>query len=107
MHRSKMEIEERMWRSRLCQWIQSHELLHGTLAVRERVCGKSSCRCQEGDRHVSLFIVRSRRGKPEQVYVPRKWEQQVREWVKQYQQARELLEKVSEIYWRKVRRGDF
>jgi hypothetical protein len=60
-----------------------------------------------GEKHVSLFIVRSKVGKPEQLYVPRRWEGCVRQWVKQYQQARELLEKVAEVYWRKVKKGEF
>ncbi len=106
MHRSRMSEEERQLRSRLCQWIQRNEILHGSLAWRERVCGKRGCRCRGGEKHVSLFLVRSRKGKTEQLYVTRQMEALVQQWARQYQQMKDLLEKVSEIYWKRVKKKE-
>lgn len=106
MHRNRMSEQERQWRSRLCQWIHSNELMHGSLAWRERVCGKRACRCRQGEKHVSLFVVRRQEGKVEQLYVTRQMEAMVEQWAKQYQQIKELLEKVSDIYWKRVKRKE-
>ncbi len=102
MHRSKMSSQERRWRSRLCQWLSRNELLHGTVAVRENTCGKSRCKCVDGKKHMSVVLERSSGGKHQQIYVPVDRQAQVRQWVKQYQDARDLLEKVAQIYWEKV-----
>jgi len=102
MHRSKMSIQERRWRSRLCQWLSKNELLHGTVAVRKHTCGKPTCRCVEGEKHVSVVLERSSNGKHQQIYVPVHSQEQVRQWVKQYQDARDLLERVAQVYWEKV-----
>ena len=102
MYRSRMSIQERGWRSRLCQWLRSNEVLHGTVALRERVCGKVNCKCVSGDRHAALYLVRSHKGKVQQVYVPKQLEGQVRKWAKQYEDVKGLLEKVAQVYWEKV-----
>ncbi len=79
-------------------------LLRGTLAVRERVCGKPRCRCARGKKHVSLYLVASQGGRLRQLYVPKAWEERVRVWVQQYQEARDRLEKISARYWENVQK---
>jgi len=70
--------------------------------VRERVCGKANCKCARGEKHSSLYAVSRQGGEVRQVCVPKRLEAKVREWVDEYQNAQELLEKVSEIYWKKL-----
>ena len=106
MHRSSMSSEERGLRSRLCRKIHQEEFLRATPAVRQRVCGKKGCSCVKGKKHVSLFLVHTLKGKPQQLYIPRSMEPEVRRWVKQSQDVRRLLEKLSEIYWRKIKKGE-
>ena len=103
--RTKMSAEERRSRSRLAQVISQGGLLRGSLLVRRRVCGKPNCRCTLGreHEHESLYLVISQGGRTHQLYVPRTWEALVREWVENYQHAKELLEAVSQIHWDKVR----
>lgn len=100
--RGKMAGAERERRSRLTRLASGAGLVHGTLAVRERTCGKANCKCARGEKHVSLYVVASRDGKVRQLFVPKEWEQRVRQWVSQYQQARRLLDEISELYWDKV-----
>jgi hypothetical protein len=83
--------------------LNSGGLLHGTVVQRERVCGKPNCRCTRGQKHRSLYLVVTEGGQSRQLYVPKDWEQTVRQWVEDYQRARELMEEVSRIHWRKVR----
>jgi Family of unknown function (DUF6788) len=102
--RAKMPSPERDRRSQLAQLAHGAGLLRGTLAIRERVCGKPNCRCTKGQKHVSLYLVASYEGRVRQLFVPKDWEPQVRRWVQQYQKARKLLEEVSLLYWDKVRK---
>lgn len=102
MHRSKISEAERMWRSRLTQLVHDRELLRGTLTLRERVCGKPNCICTRGRKHVSFCLVQSKNGHIKQLHIPRQWEERTKKWVKQYQDVRNLLEKISNIYLKKI-----
>lgn len=104
MRRSQMSKTERQWRSRLAQWVGSREMLRGTLSVREGRCGKPRCRCRRGQKHVSLCLVQSKEGRIEQLHIPREWEGRVRQWVKQYKDARALLEKLSDLQLERLRK---
>jgi hypothetical protein len=99
-----MSTRERNQRSRLAQLVHEAGLLRGTLAVRERTCGKANCKCAQGEKHVSLYLVASYEGRVRQLFIPKDWEPQVRRWVEQYQEARKLLEEVSLLYWDKVQK---
>jgi hypothetical protein len=99
-----MSTRERNQRSRLAQLVHTAGLLRGTLAVRERACGKSNCKCAKGKKHISLYLVASYEGRVRQLFIPKDWEPQVRRWVEQYQEARKLLEELSLLYWDKVQK---
>ncbi len=102
--RARMSPGERTRRSRLAQLAHGAGLLRGTLAIRERACGKSNCKCAMGEKHVSLYLVASYEGRVRQLFIPKDWEPQVHRWVEQYQEARKLLEEVSLLYWDKVQK---
>jgi len=101
--RTSQSAHERRVRSELRKILNSSGVLHGTLIERQRVCGKPNCKCTRGQKHRSLYLVVTEGGKSRQLYVPRDWEQIVRQWVQDYQKARELMEEVSRIHWQKVR----
>ena len=104
MNRAQMAAEERSWRSRLGRLLARKGLVRGTLTVRHRVCGRPNCRCARGEKHASLYLVSSQKGQSRQIYIPREKEAQAREWVANYQLARELLERISEKYLSLLRR---
>ena len=83
-------------------------MIRGTLSIRERSCGKQSCRCTRGGaKHASLYLVVGNDGKYKQFCVPRSLEADVRFWVAQYHRAQELLEEISKTYWEKIQnRGE-
>ena len=101
--RTSQSAQERRLRSELRKILDSSGMLHGTVIERQRVCGKPNCKCTRGHKHRSLYLVVTEGGKPRQLYVPGDWEQTVRQWVQDYQKARELMEEVSRIHWQKVR----
>ncbi|MBN1556216.1 MAG: hypothetical protein JXA11_15855 [Phycisphaerae bacterium] len=98
-----MSGQERSFRSKLAQLIGQKGLIRGTLLSRKRMCGKPSCRCTRGHPHESLYLVVSESGRTRQLYVPRAWEAAVRQWVRDYQQAKELMEEISRLHWDKIR----
>jgi len=101
--RTSQSAQERRLRSELRKILDSSGMLHGTVIERQRVCGKPNCKCTRGQKHRSLYLVVTEGGKPRQLYVPEGWEQTVRQWVKDYQEARELMEELSRLHWLKVR----
>jgi hypothetical protein len=95
---------ERQARSQLVQLLSSGQgMIRGTLSIRERSCGKQTCRCTSGGpKHASLYLVVGNDGKYKQFCVPRSLEAEVRIWVAQYHRAQELLEEISQSYWHKI-----
>ncbi len=99
-----MSQQERQWRSKLAQIVAQQGFLRGSIQERQRVCGKPNCKCAKGQKHKSLYLVFSKGGRYQQLYVPRQWEEAVRKWVENYQNMRGLMENVSEMYCEKVRK---
>lgn len=100
--RSSLSAAERRRRSRLTQLVSGWRFLRGTLAPRLRRCGKPNCRCARGERHLSLYLVQGRNGKPRQVFVPKPWEERIRRSVQGYQEIQQLLEELSEVEWQRL-----
>src|ERR1700683_5435999 len=101
---SAMSSRERAVRSELKQRLLDLGLLRGYISVRERSCGKPNCHCKKGGpKHPALYLVASKDGKPEQLFIAEELEGEPREWVDSYQRLRELLEELSELHWQKLR----
>jgi hypothetical protein len=103
MSRSQFPAQERALRSKLAKLVHDEPLLRGTLSVRKITCGKDGCRCARGEKHLCLYLTCSRQGRVEQVFIPKHLEDQVRRWARSYRTVRELLEKLSEASWQKLR----
>ena len=63
--RSSLADAERKLRSRIARWSTAAGCCMAPWR-RARVCGKPNCRCAQG--HASLYLVRSRRGKVQQLF---------------------------------------
>ncbi len=99
-----MSRAERDLRSRLTKLLHSDGVIRGTLAGRERTCGKPGCRCvTKGEKHAGLYLVVSEEGKYRQIFVPKAFEDDVRRWVESYANARTLLEEISKLHHEKLR----
>lgn len=104
MHRSEMAPAERDWRSRLAQILHRDPLMRGTLSVRKITCGKPTCRCKKGHKHLALYLTYSQEGKTHQVFIPKDLEEEVRLSVGNYQKVRQLLERVCALAWDSLRK---
>ena len=97
MSRANMTPAERQWRSRLAQILHRDPLMRGTLSIRKITCGKPTCRCRKGHKHVALYLTYSLGGKTHQMFIPKNLEQEVRQSVGNYQNVRQLLERISTV----------
>ena len=103
MQRSQLSNRERLRRSRLAQIIHAARFLRGTLALRNISCGKPGCRCARGELHACLYLVRRKGGRLRQLFVPRQWEERVREAVKNHQEMERLIEELSDLEWKRLK----
>jgi len=99
---SGWSAQERAWRSRLTQLVSQEAFARGTLAWRERVCGKGNCRCARGERHRSLYLVYREGARVRQAYVPPAWAERVQAWVEHYHEVKELVARLSECQYRRL-----
>jgi hypothetical protein len=94
--RSHRPAEQRQARSRAVQHIAENPLLRGSLVAMARTCGKAGCHCQQGEKHVSLYLAVRLDNRRRMVYVPPAMENAVRGWVANAQEVDRLLDFVSQ-----------
>jgi len=100
--RAQLSAAERNFRSRIAQLASTKWFLRGTLSERAAKCGKPGCHCLQGELHQSLYLVQSHGGKPRQIFVPKAWQERVRQAVLDYRRMQELIEEVSELEWKRL-----
>ena len=100
LRRLDFSPSERRRRSHIAKIATYKRFLRGSLTVRKNKCGKPNCRCVRGEPHIALYLTQSHNGKPRQLFVPKAWEERVRQAVSDYQQLQQLVEELSEIEWR-------
>ena len=98
-----MSLMERSKRSELAQLISREQLIRGNLVLMKHTCGKAGCHCQRGEKHESLYLAQSYKGKKRMVYIPKRLEKEVRQWVKYYKKSRTLMDKISHICWQEIK----
>ena len=95
-HRGQFNRSERSARSRLAKLVHDQSFLCGSLVTLHRVCGKEGCKCTQGELHPGLCIALRVGEKRKMVYVPQAIEATARRWVATYQEAWQLMEKISQ-----------
>lgn len=94
--RSQRPVEERHARSRAVQHVADNPLLRGSLVTMARTCGKAGCHCQQGEKHVSLYLAVRLGNRRKMIYVPPAMEQTVRGWVENGHEVDRLLDFISQ-----------
>ena len=97
-----MDAAERNFRSQLTRLAAAHGLVGGTILERYRTCGNPGCKCARGQKHRGVYLMLSEKGKLRQLYVPKAYEQRVRQWVANHAQMKKLMRQISQVYWKKV-----
>jgi hypothetical protein len=73
-------------------------VIHGSLINSNTKCGKSNCRCAKGERHKTLRLSSYYHGQTAVDHVPASWEPWMREGIKNYDAAQEMLLELAEIH---------
>jgi len=70
--------------------------IEGTFVSTSRRCGKKNCACHKGGaKHPVLYLTWKEKGKTLSLYVPRRWEAEVRRWVETYKKLKILIRQVT------------
>ena len=101
LSRAELSATERSLRSRLAQLTSGVRFLRGSLSERSSKCGKPNCHCAQGDGHRSLYLVQTQASKVRQICVPKALHDPVRQAVGEYQEIQRLIDKVSELEWKR------
>src|SRR5512137_312525 len=81
-----------------------HPWIEGSLVSTSRFCGKKNCACHHGGaKHPVLYVTWKEKGKTVSLYIPRKLENDVRRWVQNYRNLKELTREVSDLQKQIVR----
>ena len=102
--RGAMSVKEQRLRSRAAQLLNGAGILHGSLVVRTRRCGKPNCHCAKGEGHSALILTVRHEGRTEQIYIPRDLEAKVRRWVDQDRRLRDLVGELGRLHADKIRK---
>jgi len=95
-HGSYFAKDERVIRSRLTKIMSQRAFIRASMIKMNRNCGKSNCWCaKEGKGHVSYYLVVRLGKKSKMIYIPKRHEQQVREWVETYQQVQKGINEIT------------
>ena len=104
LSRTGMTGSERRLRSKLNQLIAGAGLVRGTLTLRKVTCGKKGCRCLTVEPHQAFYLTATEQGATRQIYIPKSLAGVVRRWLKQFQLAYDLLDKISTEHWDKLKK---
>jgi len=102
--RSQRSAKERDTRSRAVKRLADEDFLRGSLVQMHRTCGKSGCRCQQGEKHPALYLSIKSGGRRSLVYIPAELEQKVRDWVHNATELSDLLDLISEHCYQRLLR---
>jgi hypothetical protein len=99
MHNEPTATLRKRRRALLRQLPPLKAILRGSLIERYKRCGKPGCKCADGPGHgPKYYLSVSYPGlRPQMDYVPQESYAQAAEFLANYHQARELLEKICEI----------
>jgi hypothetical protein len=91
--RHNLEVQRRRF---LKQIISFEPWIEGTFVSTSRRCGKKNCACHQGrTRHPVLYLTWKEKGKTLSLYVPKRWEMEVRTWVDNYKKLKALIREVT------------
>ena len=83
--------------SRLKKLTASQPILAASLVRITKFCGRRSCRCYRGDKHVAYHLSYKIRQKTQAVYVPVDLLEEVRSWIDEHRRLKQLLQEISQL----------
>ena len=95
-HRGYLPKDELKQRSRLAKAVHRKPFLQGSIVKTTSQCGKENCWCAKtGKGHPACYLSIRVGAKRKMIYIPKKHEKQIREWVKTYKEITKGITKIS------------
>lgn len=66
-------------------------------------CGRPTCRCQRGHKHLGHYLTYKHQGKTRTVYVPLELLPEVRQWIHEYRRLKTLIQRISQLSLTRIR----
>jgi len=106
-HQKGLSAQDRSARSRLRLLLDRADgFIHGSMIRMARRCGNPGCHCATKDElHVSWCLGVTEKRRSRMKHILKKKEVTVRRWVRQYQEARRLLDLMSQEAWQRLGKG--
>jgi len=106
-HQKGLSAQDRSARSRLRLLLDRADgFIHGSMIRMARRCGNPGCHCATKDElHVSWCLGVTEKRRSRMKHIPKNKEITVRRWVRQYQEARRLLDLMSQEAWQRLGKG--
>lgn len=95
-HRSHLPDQERAARSKLSKLLHDKPFIAGSLVKMARTCGKVTCKCAKGDKHVSWYLAVRHKAARKMICIPRAREQEVMQRVNTYKEIAKQIDIVSQ-----------
>ncbi|MBU1147780.1 MAG: hypothetical protein KKD11_05445 [Candidatus Omnitrophica bacterium] len=73
------------------------ESIRGSIVIMNRLCGKPNCRCQKGQKHKGAYLSQSHKGKTKMIYIRQASVKKTKEYIKNYQKTKDVLNILSDI----------
>ena len=81
------------------------EVVRGSVVIMDRLCGKTSCRCQKGFKHRSLYISQRYKGRTRMIYIPKRLESIARRLISNHHKIKIVMDKISDVNIRMLTKG--
>jgi hypothetical protein len=96
--------KERHALSELRRMLNTPGLLRASIIQSKKRCGKPYCRCAKAKKHwhLSWYIGQTQGGRPRMKHIPPELLPEIELWVERYQEAKKLLNDVSNENWNKI-----
>lgn len=83
--------------ARVRKLVAQRPVLGASLVEIARHCGRAGCRCQQGFKHVALYLTCKVEGKTRTVYVPKDLLGEVKGWIREHRRLKELMREISQL----------
>ena len=85
--------------------LRMQEVVRGSVVIMNRLCGKTSCRCQKGFKHRSLYISQRYKGRTRMIYISKRLESTARRLISNHHKIKIVMDKISDINIRMLTKG--
>jgi hypothetical protein len=83
-----------LWR----ELVNQVDFVRGSVVVLHRPCTRDQCaRCQSGERHPATYLSYKEAGRTRLIYLSAEVQGTARQWVKNYRQLMEVMERLSAV----------